>query len=45
MMYADVVMEKAEGLEPTNGVGIRRILDDIFDDYKKSKGYKIDTRT
>lgn len=43
MMYADVVMEKAEGLEPTNGVGIRRILDDIFDDYKKSKGYKIDT--
>lgn len=43
MMYADVVMEKADGLEPTNGVGIRRILDDIMEDYKKSKGYKSDT--
>ena len=27
MMYADVVMEKAEGLEPCKGVGIRRLLD------------------
>jgi len=43
MMYADVVMEKAEGLEPTNGVGIRRILDDMLDEYKHSKGYKSDT--
>ncbi len=43
MMYADVVMEKAEGLEPTNGVGIRRILDDMLDQYKHSKGYKSDT--
>lgn len=43
MMYADVVMEKAEGLEPTNSVGIRRILDDMLDEYKHSKGYKSDT--
>lgn len=43
MMYADVVMEKAEGLEPTKGVGIRRILDDMLDEYKHSKGYKSDT--
>lgn len=43
MMYADVVMEKAEGLEPTNGVGIRRILDDMLDEYKHSKGCKSDT--
>ncbi|MEE1204269.1 MAG: PEP/pyruvate-binding domain-containing protein, partial [Bacteroidales bacterium] len=27
MMYADVVMEKAEGIEPVDGVGIRKILD------------------
>ena len=43
MMYADVVMEKAEGLEPTNGVGIRRILDEMLDNYKHTKGYKSDT--
>lgn len=43
MMYADVVMEKAEGLEPANGVGIRRILDDMLDEYKRSKSYKSDT--
>src|SRR5574344_1869767 len=30
MMYADVVMEKSEGLEPAKGVGMRRILDDIL---------------
>ena len=27
MMYADVVMEKAEGLEPAQGKGIRKIID------------------
>ena len=43
MMYADVVMEKAEGLEPCKGVGIRRLLDDMFDEYKHSKGYQQDT--
>ncbi|MDR3048180.1 MAG: pyruvate, phosphate dikinase [Bacteroidales bacterium] len=43
MMYADVVMEKAEGLEPTEGVGIRKILDDMLDEYKHAKGYASDT--
>src|SRR5215510_1512508 len=28
MMYADVVMEKAEGLDPADGKGIRKILDE-----------------
>jgi pyruvate,orthophosphate dikinase len=39
MMYADVVMEKAEGHE----FGIRKQLDDMLDKYKHSKGYKQDT--
>ena len=43
MMYADVVMEKAEGLEPAEGKGIRKILDDMLDEYKKARGYKSDT--
>ncbi|MDL2227494.1 pyruvate, phosphate dikinase [Odoribacter sp. OttesenSCG-928-L07] len=43
MMYADVVMEKAEGLEPAEGKGIRKILDEILDEFKTSKGYKSDT--
>jgi pyruvate,orthophosphate dikinase len=42
MMYADVVMEKAEGIEPKNG-GIRKQLDDKLDQFKESKGYKSDT--
>jgi len=43
MMYADVVMEKAEGLEPVDGKGIRKQLDEMLDEFKKSKGYKSDT--
>jgi pyruvate,orthophosphate dikinase len=43
MMYADVVMEKAEGLEPSDGRGIRKQLDDMLDSYKHKKGYKSDT--
>jgi pyruvate,orthophosphate dikinase len=43
MMYADVVMEKAEGLEPSDGRGIRKQLDDMLDDYKHKKGLKSDT--
>jgi pyruvate, orthophosphate dikinase len=43
MMYADVVMEKADGLEPADGKGIRKQLDDLLDDYKHKKGYKSDT--
>jgi len=44
MMYADVVMEKSEGLEPAEGKGIRKILDEKLDEFKKSKGYKEDTQ-
>ena len=43
MMYADVVMEKAEGIEPADGKGIRKNLDDMLDEYKKAHGYKHDT--
>ncbi len=43
MMYADVVMEKAEGREPAEGKGIRKILDDKLDEFKALKGYKSDT--
>lgn len=43
MMYADVVMEKAEDKEPAQGKGIRKILDDILEEFKKSKNYKSDT--
>ncbi|HZM12818.1 MAG TPA: pyruvate, phosphate dikinase, partial [Bacteroidales bacterium] len=43
MMYADVVMEKAEGIELMDGKGIRKQLDEMLDEYKHSKGYKSDT--
>jgi len=43
MMYADVVMEKAEGIELPEGRGIRKQLDEILDSFKKSKGYSSDT--
>src|SRR5512145_1647228 len=43
MMYADVVMEKAEGLEPALGKGIRKILDEKLDEVKQAKGCKSDT--
>ena len=43
MMYADVVMEKAAGIEPKGGKGIRRVLDDILEDVKHKHGYQIDT--
>ena len=43
MMYADVVMEKSEGVEPADGKGIRKQLDDMLDEYKAVKGYKSDT--
>lgn len=43
MMYADVVMEKAEGIAPVQGKGIRKILDDTLDSYKKQRNYKSDT--
>ncbi|MCM8827045.1 MAG: pyruvate, phosphate dikinase [Candidatus Omnitrophica bacterium] len=44
MMYSDVVMEKATGIEPKDDdSGIRRQLEKIMDEMKKKKGYKQDT--
>ncbi|MDO9579303.1 MAG: pyruvate, phosphate dikinase [Bacteroidales bacterium] len=43
MMYADVVMEKAEGINLGDGNGIRRQLDEKLNEFKKQKGYKTDT--
>ncbi|MBO7117512.1 MAG: pyruvate, phosphate dikinase, partial [Bacteroidales bacterium] len=43
MMYSDVVMEKAEGIEPEDGKGIRQQLDKMMADLKEAKGYKNDT--
>jgi len=43
MMYADVVMEKAEGIETAEGKGIRKQLDEMLDEFKHRKGYKSDT--
>ena len=42
MMYSDVVMEKAAGLEPKEGHGIRHQLEEILDEYKVKHGYKSD---
>ncbi len=43
MMYADVVVEKAEGLEPVEGKGIRKLMDEALDQYKHAHGCKSDT--
>ncbi|MCU0460611.1 MAG: pyruvate, phosphate dikinase [Bacteroidales bacterium] len=43
MMYADVVMEKAEGIDLGEGKGIRKQLDEMLDAFKHTKGYKSDT--
>jgi pyruvate,orthophosphate dikinase len=42
-MYSDVVMEKAEGVEPVDGEGIRSRLEKIMDAVKRRKSYKSDT--
>ncbi|MEE9465263.1 MAG: pyruvate, phosphate dikinase, partial [Candidatus Neomarinimicrobiota bacterium] len=42
MMYADVVMEKAEGIEIAGGVGIRHQLEGLIDKRKEQQGYKDD---
>ncbi len=42
MMYADVVMEKAAGIEREEGQGIRRILDEKLAALKKRRGYSSD---
>lgn len=43
MMYADVVMEKAAGIEPQDGKGIRKLLDEKLEAVKKAKAYQFDT--
>ena len=43
MMYSDVVMEKAEGIEPEDGQSIRQQLDRMMEELKKKKGYSSDT--
>jgi pyruvate,orthophosphate dikinase len=44
MMYADVVMEKAAGVEPRGGKGIRKLLDERLEQVKRQKGYESDTQ-
>jgi pyruvate,orthophosphate dikinase len=41
-MYSDVVMEKAAGIEPEEGSGIRAQLEALIDKVKEKKGYKTD---
>ena len=43
MMYADVVMEKAAGLEPESGVGIRHKLESLIENHKSKNQYVSDT--
>ena len=43
MMYADVVIEKAGGMEPAKGIGIRKIMDERLEEVKKEKGVELDT--
>ena len=43
MMYADVVMEKAKGLEPKDGIGIRHRLESLIEKHKSKNQYTNDT--
>jgi len=43
MMYSDVVMEKAAGIEPEEGKAIRVQLEGEMDRVKEQKGYESDT--
>jgi pyruvate,orthophosphate dikinase len=43
MMYSDVVMEKAAGIEPEEGHGIRHKLEHAMEAVKKRKGFRNDT--
>ncbi len=43
MMYADVVMEKAAGIEPVDGEGVRLRLEHAMEAMKKAKGVTEDT--
>ncbi|MCU0232471.1 MAG: pyruvate, phosphate dikinase, partial [Thermoanaerobaculales bacterium] len=42
MMYSDVVMEKAAGVEPKEGQGIRQQLDRMLEEVKHAGGYASD---
>ena len=42
-MYSDVVMEKAEGITPMSGEGIREQLEEIMDHMKNDRGATVDT--
>lgn len=42
-MYSDVVMEKAAGIEPEEGKGVRQQLEKELHKMKEAKGYKSDT--
>lgn len=44
MMYADVVMEKAAGIPPVQGKGIRKLLDEHLENIKKARGFQLDTQ-
>ncbi|HYQ48087.1 MAG TPA: pyruvate, phosphate dikinase, partial [Thermodesulfovibrionales bacterium] len=43
MMYSDVVMEKAAGVEPEDGHGIRQKLEHAMESVKRRKGHRSDT--
>jgi pyruvate,orthophosphate dikinase len=43
MMYSDVVMEKAEGIEPEEGKAVREQLEHLMEAMKQEKGYSGDT--
>ena len=42
-MYADVVMEKAAGVEPAEGAGIRHQLEGMLEEVKAAQGYDNDS--
>ena len=42
MMYSDVVMEKAAGIEPEEGQGIRQQLDRMLEEVKEAGGHASD---
>lgn len=44
MMYSDVVMEKAAGIEPAEGKGVRVQLEHLMENLKLQKGYKNDSQ-
>ncbi|OGR77819.1 MAG: pyruvate, phosphate dikinase [Elusimicrobia bacterium GWC2_64_44] len=43
MMYADVVMEKAAGIEVEDNRGVRKQLEHLMENMKKARGAKADT--